>query len=76
MTSQPPASKRVEPSTRVHQVSTSVTPFVGNTTITDVDRVGFSGLNDHQWNTLVHVFNERNTGDHDRFSGIFFLNLG
>lgn len=75
MTSQPPASKRIEPSARVHQVSTSVTPFVGNTTITDVDRVGFSGLNDQQWKTLVRVLNECNTGDHDRFSGIFFLNL-
>lgn len=71
--SQPPASKRVEPSAWVHQVSTSVTPFVGNTTITDADRVGFGGLNDHQWKTLVRVLNERNTGDHDRFSGKFFL---
>lgn len=42
------------------------------TAITDADRVGFTGLNDQQWRTLVHMLNDRNSGDHDHLSGMYF----
>lgn len=57
-----------------HVGSSSVGPYASlNSVITPADRVGFSGLNDQQWKTLVNMLNERNSTSHDHRSGNFFL---
>jgi len=43
------------------------------TTITDSDRVGLSGLNDHQWKSLVQMLEERKSSSTERLNGTLFL---
>ncbi|KAG7557929.1 Integrase catalytic core [Arabidopsis suecica] len=46
---------------------------LNTTVITDSDRVGLSGLNDHQWKSLVQMLEERQPTSTDRLNGTWFL---
>lgn len=43
-------------------VSTSGPAHVANSMVTHDDRVGFSGLKEDEWHTLMQMLNERKTG--------------
>lgn len=60
-------------SARVIQISATPAATAETMALTDADRVGFTGLNDQQWKTLVQMLNERSRGSHVRFFGTFFF---
>ncbi|XP_019085390.1 PREDICTED: uncharacterized protein LOC109126341 [Camelina sativa] len=70
VTTLPP--KRVETS-QVHHVVTSSPAFVGSTSITEADRLGFSGLSDQEWKKLKEMLNTRKASTNDHLSGKFFI---
>ena len=59
--------------TRANHVAAAVSPASLNSAITSVDRVGFSGLSDTQWKTLVHMLNDHKVSSHGHSSGTSFL---
>ncbi|KAG7599411.1 Reverse transcriptase RNA-dependent DNA polymerase [Arabidopsis suecica] len=54
-------------------VSRPLVSALNTTAITDSDRVGLSGLNDHQWKSLVQMLEERKSTSTDRLNGTWFL---
>ncbi|XP_010462626.1 PREDICTED: uncharacterized protein LOC104743215 [Camelina sativa] len=64
--------KRVE-TPQVHHVATSSPVFMGSTSITEADRVGFSGLRDQEWKKLKDMLNTRKASTNDHLSGKFFI---
>ncbi|CAN6917363.1 unnamed protein product [Brassica oleracea] len=55
-------------SARVIQISATPAATAETMAFTDADRVGFTGLNDQQWKTLVQMLNERSCGSHDHIT--------
>ena len=68
----PATTSRRTDTARVNHISAAAPATAATMALNDDDRVGFTGLNDQQWRTLVHMLNERNPVSHDRFSGTFF----
>ena len=69
-----PTNNRQNQVPRANQIVT--TPASANSVLTNTDRVGFSGLNDAQWQSLVGLLDERTRGNNNttKLSGMFFLN--
>lgn len=67
----PATPSRRTDTARVNQISAGPSATAAPMVLNDDDRVGFTGLSDQQWHTLVHMLNERNPNSHDRFSGTF-----
>lgn len=62
--SQHPPPRRID-HVRANHVTASVPALSAHTAIIKADCVSFSGLNDQQWKTLVHILNEGNSGSND-----------
>lgn len=53
--------------------STNQAPPARANAVTTSDRLGFSGLNDEQWKSLVEFLDQRKKPSTDRLTGTFFL---